>query len=71
MTCGLCKGYLEKGGIIMILELSDKEKEILKHALGCYLSDLREEIVKTEAHQWKPPLHEEEDLLKKLIEKLS
>ena len=55
----------------MVLELSDKEKEILKHAIGIYLSDLREEIVKTEAHQWKPPLHEEEDVLKKLLDKLS
>jgi hypothetical protein len=55
----------------MILELSDKEKETLKHALESYLSDLREEIVKTEAHQWKPPLHEEEDVIKKLIDKLS
>ena len=47
----------------MVLELSDKEKEILKHAIGIYLSDLREEIVKTEAHQWKRDLHAEEDLI--------
>jgi hypothetical protein len=53
------------------MELNDKEKEIIKHALECYLSDLREEIVKTEAHQWKPPLHDEEDVIKKVIEKLS
>ena len=55
----------------MRLELSDKEKEILKHALETYLSDLREEIVKTEAHQWKPPLHEEEEVIKKIIANLS
>jgi len=54
-----------------MLELNDKEKEILKHALEVYLSDLREEIVKTEAHQWKRPLHEEEDVIKKFIGKLS
>jgi hypothetical protein len=60
-----------KGDIIMVLELSDKETGILKHTIECYLSDLREEIVKTEAHQWKPPLHEEEDVLKKLLDKLS
>lgn len=55
----------------MMVELSDKEKEILKNALECYLSTLREEIVKTESYKWKPPLHEEEDIIKKLIEKVS
>ncbi len=39
----------------MALELDDKEKEILKDILESYLSDLREEIVKTEDHKWKAP----------------
>ena len=55
----------------MMLELDDKEKEILKHALEVYLSDLREEIVKTEAHTWKRDLHAEEDVIKKIIGQLS
>jgi len=55
----------------MVLELNDKEKEILKHALEVYLGDLREEIVKTEAHHWKRPLHEEEEVIKKIIAQLS
>jgi hypothetical protein len=55
----------------MVLELGDKEKEILRHALEVYISDLREEIVKTEAHNWKVPLHEEEDVIKKILEKLA
>ena len=55
----------------MKLELSEKELEVLKHALGVYLSDLREEIVKTEAHTWKRDLHQEEEVIKKIIEKLS
>lgn len=55
----------------MMLELNDKEKEVLKHVLEFYLSELREEIVKTEGSTWKPPLHEEEDIIKKLIEKVS
>lgn len=55
----------------MMLELSDKEKEILKHALEDYLSNLREEIVKTEAHTWKRDLHAEEDAIKKILDKLS
>jgi len=55
----------------MTFELSDKEKEVLEHVLKFYLSELREEVVKTEASKWKPPLHEEEDTIKNLIEKLS
>ncbi len=54
-----------------MLELNDKEKGIIKHALEAYLSDLREEIVKTETHKWKRPLHEEEEVIKKFIGKLS
>jgi hypothetical protein len=54
-----------------MLELNDREKEILKQALQSYLSDLREEIVKTEAHQWKRDLHAEEDVIKKILDKLS
>jgi hypothetical protein len=57
--------------VLMMLELDDKEKEILKHALEVYLSDLREEIVKTEAHTWKRDLHAEEDVIKKIIGQLS
>jgi len=55
----------------VILEISEKEKEILKHILEFYLGELREEVVKTEDVKWKPPLHEEEDMIKKLIAKLS
>ena len=55
----------------MNLVLSDKEKETLKHALEVYLSDLREEIVKTEAHTWKRDLHQEEEMIKKILEKIS
>jgi hypothetical protein len=63
--------YLRKGGKTMNLELSDKEKETLKHALEVYLSNLREEIVKTEAHTWKRDLHQEEEMIKKILEKIS
>jgi len=55
----------------MNLELNDEEKGIIRHALEVYLSDLREEIVKTEKHDWKVKLHKEEDILKETIEKLS
>jgi hypothetical protein len=65
------QNYLRKGGKPMNLELNDKEKETLKHALEVYLSDLREEIVKTEAHTWKRDLHQEEEMIKKILDKLS
>ena len=54
-----------------MMELDEKGKGIIKHALEVYLSDLREEIVKTETHKWKIPLHEEEAVIKKVIERLS
>lgn len=55
----------------MELLLNEKEREILLNALKCYLSNLREEIVKTESYRWKPPLHEEEDVIKSLIDRMS
>ena len=54
----------------MNLELTDQERDVIRRALEVYLSDLREEITKTEKHDWKKGLHEEEDVLKQVIEKL-
>jgi hypothetical protein len=54
----------------MTLELSDKGKEVLKDILVLSLGDLREEIVKTESSKWKPLLHDEEDTIRKIIQKL-
>lgn len=54
----------------MNLELTDEERKMVRHALEVYLSDLRQEIVKAESHEWKVGLHEEQDVLRKIIEKL-
>ena len=54
----------------MNLELTDQERDVIKQALKVYLSDLREEITKTEKHEWKAGLHAEEDVLKQVIERL-
>jgi hypothetical protein len=51
----------------MKLELKDKETELLKHALGIYLRDLRGEIVKTDKKEWKDDMHKEEDILKDVL----
>ncbi len=54
----------------MNLELTDKERAMTRRALEVYVSDLREEITKTEKHEWKKGLHDEEDVLKQVIQKL-
>jgi hypothetical protein len=57
--------------VFVILEMTNEQTDAVRHALEVYLSDLREEIVKTEKHEWKEGLHNEEDVLKVIIEKLS
>lgn len=52
------------------LELSEGESRVLRKALETYVSDLREEIVKTEKHAWRVALHAEEDALKGIIARL-
>lgn len=55
----------------MNIELTDEAKDIVRHALEVYLGNLREEIVKTEKHEWKEKLHNEEDVIKDTIQKLT
>jgi hypothetical protein len=64
-------GFQKKEVFHMELRLTEDEKAILRHALEEYLSNLREEIVKTEKHEWKEGLHKEADVLKKIIGDLS
>jgi len=60
---------LERRCIVMLFEVSSKERDLLKKALESYLSELRLEIVETK-HD-KASLHEEEHLIKGLLEKVS
>jgi hypothetical protein len=55
----------------MILELDEKEKEVLKLVLKSFDAELRGEIGKTDNRGYKAALHGEEDVIKKLIEKVS
>jgi len=55
----------------MLIDISQKEATTVRRALESYLSELRHEIVKTEQHDWKVGLHEEEEILKRLIGDLS
>jgi hypothetical protein len=49
------------------MELMEEEKEVVCHALGVYLSDLRGEIVKTENHDMKVDLHREKDVIENFM----
>ncbi|MDA8087469.1 MAG: hypothetical protein M0Z75_12285 [Nitrospiraceae bacterium] len=55
---------------MITIEIDEEEKGILRHALEIYLSDLREEIYKTESHETKPPLKKEETIIKGLLRKI-
>ncbi len=52
------------------IELNDKEKEALQHALEVYLSDLRMEIADTEKEEMRADLKAEEATLKAVLERL-
>jgi hypothetical protein len=54
----------------MHIELNDEEARLLRQALANYISNLREEIVKTEAHEWRKGLHKEEQVLSNLERRL-
>jgi hypothetical protein len=51
----------------MAMEVREEEKKVICHALNVYLKDLRGEITKTEKHDMKVNLHQEEDLIKNFI----
>jgi hypothetical protein len=54
-----------------VLKLTDNEREILKRALESFEDDLRSEIVRTDKREWKTALHNEEAVVKKILEKVS
>ncbi|MGE5257305.1 MAG: hypothetical protein ACM3KE_11575 [Hyphomicrobiales bacterium] len=54
----------------MSLEHPSNERQIIQHALEWYLSELREEIAKTEKYDMRMKLHGEEDVLNRYIVQL-
>ncbi len=54
----------------MQLELSEDERRALRAALQSYVSDLREEITKTEKKDWRVDMRADEERLKRIIERL-
>ena len=55
----------------MTVKIEDFETGVIRHALETYLSNLRVEIVKTEKHEWKKELHEEEDIIKDVLSRMN
>ncbi|MFZ7125472.1 MAG: hypothetical protein ACOWWM_04865 [Desulfobacterales bacterium] len=53
----------------MSMEIDEKEKSVVCRALNVYLSDLRQEIVKTEKFEMKSDLHRERDVIKSVLSK--
>ena len=53
----------------MVLELNDREEELLKRALNTFEEELRTVIVKTDRHEAKVDLLADEIIVKKMIEK--
>lgn len=55
----------------MLYDFTEPERNVARRALEIYLSDLREEIVKTERQEWRQALHEEKTILERVIELLA
>lgn len=55
----------------MQVELNKEERETIRRALQVYMSNLRHEITKTEKHEVRVTLHDEEEVLTRLMTKLS
>jgi hypothetical protein len=55
----------------MLFDFSEAERNTARRALEIYVTELREEIVKTEKHEWREALHTEKKLLEGVIEQLS
>jgi len=55
----------------MVLELNDKEREIVKRALDTFEEELRTVIVKTDRHDQKVDLLADEVVLKEIIGRIT
>ena len=55
----------------MLFDFSEAERNTIRRALEIYVTDLREEIVKTEKHEWREALHLEKQILEGVLEQLS
>jgi len=56
---------------MVVLEMNEAEKEMLKRALESFEGELRNEIVRTDDRELKALLHDDETVIKKILEKVS
>jgi hypothetical protein len=61
----------EEGGRMMVFELTETEKNILKRALESFEGELKNEIGRTDDRELKAILHNDETVIKKILEKVS
>lgn len=60
-----------RGGVLVQLNLEQRELDLLRNLLERALGDLRMEVGKTENYQMRTELKEDEAVLKGIIERLS
>jgi hypothetical protein len=59
-----------KGGYVMNIELSDKEKNSLVSVLERFIPDLRGEIASGVKHDWKVQMKQEKETLNNILSRL-
>ncbi len=63
-------GQSRKGSVDMDLSLDPSETRLLQRVLQRFLMNLRQEIADTEKLDWRQSMHEDEDRLKAILERL-
>ncbi len=59
------------GGETMILEIDEKEREMLKYALEFLEEEIRSERMKTDKRVYRAALNDEEDSIKRILKKVA
>ena len=55
----------------MLFDFTEAERNTARHALELYVSELKDEIGRTERHEWRESLRLEREILERVIEQLS
>ncbi|HXX80107.1 MAG TPA: hypothetical protein VEI46_01040 [Thermodesulfovibrionales bacterium] len=55
----------------MVLEIDEKDREILRHALEVLEEELKAERLKTDKREFRAALHDEEDSIKRILRKVA
>jgi len=55
----------------MVLEIDEKEKETLRHALKVLEEELKVERLKINRREFRAALHDEEDSVKRILRKVA